>query len=234
MSLPFRVPEGGWCERSTRALRLHSSLTLQLGILVLLTCAVDASYGALPSDDHEARSASPLTYAMQHWDTDDGLPSHTVSDIRQAPDGYLWMATTAGLIRFDGSHFTVFDQRNAGIISSRVARFHFTPAGGLRIIADDESVLESPTTDVPRFVPVPRAGGATKDPSTDTLSTEELEDGDRALRSIPLSVLGAEGTGRLTDRFGNVWTSRPDAVEVRRADGSAPFWSHSFPAGTRI
>ena len=28
------------------------------------------------------------------------------------PDGYLWLATTASLARFDGVQFTLFDSRN--------------------------------------------------------------------------------------------------------------------------
>src|SRR5262245_34236965 len=98
MSLPFTVLEVGRYGRLPLARRFRLSAISRLGVLALLACRVDASSAAVPSGDREARPSSPSTYAMRHWDTDEGLPSHTITDIRQAPDGYLWMATTAGLI----------------------------------------------------------------------------------------------------------------------------------------
>jgi ligand-binding sensor domain-containing protein len=48
-------------------------------------------------------------YGLDVWQTADGLPQSTVKVIRQTRDGYLWLATEAGLARFDGARFTVFD-----------------------------------------------------------------------------------------------------------------------------
>ncbi|MCP4899204.1 MAG: hypothetical protein GY906_19750 [bacterium] len=39
----------------------------------------------------------------------DGLPSNHVRDIAQTPDGYLWLATSAGVVRFDGMQPRVFN-----------------------------------------------------------------------------------------------------------------------------
>ncbi len=41
-----------------------------------------------------------------------GLPSSEVYDVQQDNQGYLWFATDQGLARFDGYHFTVFDQES--------------------------------------------------------------------------------------------------------------------------
>jgi ligand-binding sensor domain-containing protein/signal transduction histidine kinase len=43
------------------------------------------------------------------WQREDGLPHSMVKAIRQSRDGYLWLATEEGLVRFDGARFTVFD-----------------------------------------------------------------------------------------------------------------------------
>jgi diguanylate cyclase (GGDEF)-like protein/PAS domain S-box-containing protein len=51
------------------------------------------------------------TYVLDQWDVSHGLPFTTVRSIRQTPDGYLWLATQSGLVRFDGANFTVFDVR---------------------------------------------------------------------------------------------------------------------------
>ncbi|HUA66107.1 MAG TPA: two-component regulator propeller domain-containing protein [Alphaproteobacteria bacterium] len=42
------------------------------------------------------------------WQTDDGLPDNNVSMVVQGADGYLWIVTPAGLIRFDGESFSPF------------------------------------------------------------------------------------------------------------------------------
>ena len=57
--------------------------------------------------------AQPLRqYGQQLWQTDNGLPQNTVHAIRQTHDGYLWLATDGGLVRFDGIEFTLFDRRS--------------------------------------------------------------------------------------------------------------------------
>jgi ligand-binding sensor domain-containing protein/signal transduction histidine kinase len=51
-------------------------------------------------------------YTRRVWQASDGLPEQTVQAFAQTPDGYLWIGTTGGLVRFDGAHFTVFDRQN--------------------------------------------------------------------------------------------------------------------------
>ena len=51
-------------------------------------------------------------YTRHVWQAPDGLPEQTVQAFAQTPDGYLWIGTTGGLLRFDGVHFTVFDRQN--------------------------------------------------------------------------------------------------------------------------
>src|SRR5882724_4038556 len=41
-----------------------------------------------------------------------GLPQQQVSSILQTRDGYIWLATVDGLVRFDGVKFTTFDTKN--------------------------------------------------------------------------------------------------------------------------
>lgn len=51
-------------------------------------------------------------YASRTWQTEEGLPNNNVQALAQTPDGYLWVGTQAGLARFDGLHFTIFDPAN--------------------------------------------------------------------------------------------------------------------------
>jgi ligand-binding sensor domain-containing protein/signal transduction histidine kinase len=43
---------------------------------------------------------------------ENGLPQNTVTALLQTQDGYLWIGTEAGLVRFDGSSFQVFDHNS--------------------------------------------------------------------------------------------------------------------------
>jgi ligand-binding sensor domain-containing protein/signal transduction histidine kinase len=54
--------------------------------------------------------ATPLAnYARQAWLMENGLPQNTVQALAQTRDGFVWLGTEAGLVRFDGSGFAVFD-----------------------------------------------------------------------------------------------------------------------------
>src|SRR5262249_27836152 len=62
---------------------------------------------ALPSAIASDGSAgSPTQYTSSTWTSRDGLPSSFVMSVTQDRDGYLWIGTTAGLVRFDGYRFT--------------------------------------------------------------------------------------------------------------------------------
>lgn len=52
-------------------------------------------------------------YSHDVWKDEEGLPQNSVYALAQTRDGYLWVATWEGLVRFDGVHFTVYDKRNA-------------------------------------------------------------------------------------------------------------------------
>jgi len=61
----------------------------------------------------QAQAVSALVgvgdYSMRVWKAEDGLPDSKVNAVLQTRDGYLWVGTFAGLARFDGVAFTVFN-----------------------------------------------------------------------------------------------------------------------------
>ncbi|MGA9718413.1 MAG: two-component regulator propeller domain-containing protein, partial [Acidobacteriaceae bacterium] len=59
-------------------------------------------------------------YGQQLWQTDNGLPQNAVHAILQTTDGYLWLATDGGLVRFNGVDFTLFDRRSTPQIRSNL------------------------------------------------------------------------------------------------------------------
>jgi len=44
-------------------------------------------------------------YVRHRWGTESGFPKGPVYSISQTSDGYLWIGTDAGLVRFDGVKF---------------------------------------------------------------------------------------------------------------------------------
>jgi ligand-binding sensor domain-containing protein len=87
----------------TRKTLLHVSAAAALIIFQL----VGAS--ALRSDD---RRIPIVEYVHNVWQAAQGLPQNAVQAIAQTPDGYLWLATQEGLVRFDGVRLTVFDRKS--------------------------------------------------------------------------------------------------------------------------
>jgi ligand-binding sensor domain-containing protein len=71
-------------------------------------------------------------YRFDHWTADNGLPQNSVRDIVQTRDGYLWLTTFDGLVRFDGVRFTVFNKSNSpGIITNRFVQLFEDAQGDL-------------------------------------------------------------------------------------------------------
>jgi signal transduction histidine kinase/ligand-binding sensor domain-containing protein len=52
-------------------------------------------------------------YRIDSWTTENGLPQNSISGLIQTPDGYIWVGTSDGLVRFDGVRFTVFNKANS-------------------------------------------------------------------------------------------------------------------------
>ena len=83
-------------------------LWLCVGLLI-----VPAPAGAVGHSD------SP--FIVDVWTSKEGLPENAVISVIQTRDGYLWLGTLNGLVRFDGNRFTVFNQNNTpGLNSDRI------------------------------------------------------------------------------------------------------------------
>jgi len=80
-----------------------------LPFLLLLTVSGVASVGSAPD------------YAKRLWQAQDGLPDEIVHAFAQTRDGYLWIGTQGGLLRFDGQRFVLYDRGNTpGLTESGV------------------------------------------------------------------------------------------------------------------
>jgi signal transduction histidine kinase/ligand-binding sensor domain-containing protein len=92
-------------------------------LLPLFTCFAVLAAGPASALD-PARSLGQ--YKHTNWSADDGVPS-VVSALGHGPDGYLWMGSRDGLVRFDGVSFeTIAPERRiegrAGVSAVLAAR----------------------------------------------------------------------------------------------------------------
>ncbi len=58
------------------------------------------------------RAAADSPFTLDVWSTADGLPQSSVIALTQTRDGYLWLGTLNGLVRFDGNSMTPFNVNN--------------------------------------------------------------------------------------------------------------------------
>ncbi len=93
--------------------------TLELGSPVEERAGVDDGTFRAVVDHSTTRalhqSSAPSSfpeYRVTRWTAENGLPQNWVKALVQTHDGYLWIGTLNGLVRFDGVKFTVFDHRN--------------------------------------------------------------------------------------------------------------------------
>jgi signal transduction histidine kinase/ligand-binding sensor domain-containing protein len=92
--------------------RNDARMTLvSLSFCIIYVCAVVAEEPQITKGGETAGS-STTNYRITRWTTEQGLPQNRVTAITQTPDGYLWLGTWFGLVRFDGARFVVFDHNN--------------------------------------------------------------------------------------------------------------------------
>ncbi|MBW8781520.1 MAG: hypothetical protein JF599_06505 [Verrucomicrobia bacterium] len=98
--------------------------TLSL-MMVSPAWAEDTALGAIPVSED---------YVLRTWEVDEGLPNNSISNLAQTPDGYLWLTTGSGLVRFDGVRFTPFPKETTpGLESNRMSPVFAARDGALWI-----------------------------------------------------------------------------------------------------
>lgn len=92
---------------------------------------------ALLSSTIRAQEIDAENYVITRFGMKDGLPQSSINDIIQSKDGYIWLATYGGIVRFDGNTFTTFDRSNTkGMISDRAIRLYEDADGGIWFFAE--------------------------------------------------------------------------------------------------
>jgi len=96
---------------------------LKLLLAVLTMVCFAASANALSSNKAISE------FIRDRWDAGAGFPGGPVNAFAQTPDGYLWIATEKGLVRFDGLNFVLIEHSESTTVP-------FGPVLGLALDAN--------------------------------------------------------------------------------------------------
>ena len=178
-----------------------------------------------------ATAAGPAEWFLRAWQTEDGLPEHTIVGLAQTPDGYLWLATHEGLFRFDGVRFVEFPAaRQVGRGGGQLRLLLLDRRGRLWVARDGGIVLAITQGELERVVELPPAWSRTLPRNL----VEDAEgaiwvggDGDELCRIPPgagapefPSAPGGNHQRRLAaDRLGQVWFAQGRSVGIVRPGG---------------
>ncbi|MDE2406434.1 MAG: diguanylate cyclase [Xanthomonadaceae bacterium] len=73
-------------------------------------------------------------FYRETWTTREGLPHNQVNSIAQTPDGYLWLGTWEGLVRYNGLEFQLFDRGNTPALKDNAVRSLSVAADGAVVV----------------------------------------------------------------------------------------------------
>jgi signal transduction histidine kinase/ligand-binding sensor domain-containing protein len=181
-------------------------------------------------------------YAHTAWRIQDGLLKGAASAVAQTTDGYLWIATEAGLVRFDGVRFVPWvPPPGKQLLSSSITALLAAPDGGLWI-GTESGLSRWINQEVINYTNQPgRVNSILQDHNgTIWVARSRILDKDGPLCRILGTEMRCYGkqdgitddfTGGLNilteDRSGNLWAGgtsallrwRPDSFSVYKPDG---------------
>src|SRR5215468_7197556 len=119
-----------FCRKAQPNLRCRPTAVFASALL----CLVHAAHGMDPE-----RAMSQ--YVRDRWGTEQGFPKGPVYAITQTADGYLWIGTEAGLVRFDGWNFRLINDQSGAFTIASVLGLVADKDGGLYIRLPDFTLV---------------------------------------------------------------------------------------------
>ncbi|MCM1330089.1 MAG: HD domain-containing protein [Ruminococcus sp.] len=158
-------------------------------------------------------SAEELPYVRTVFNERNGLPTGEANDVLQTSDGYVWVGSYGGLIRYDGTEFRNFSSE--GILPSSSVRMMFEDSSGrLWIGTNDAGVFVYGGGEISQPEGQPRdnflcvrgfaegADGVIYACSNSGIA--EIRDGVMTVYNIP-ELTGQTVYSVAADKFGRVW-----------------------------
>ncbi len=175
-----------------------------------------------------AAAETTQSYVIKVYNDRSGLPTGEANDVVQTPDGYIWIGSYAGLIRYDGTDFRNFSEEGA-LLSSTVRSLYVDSSGRLWIGSNDMGVFYMENES---FV---RPEGQPEDSFLTIRYFTEAENGDiyvstsSGLAKISDGVMSVFETPELVgqtvystaiDNFGRIWCTTNSGCCVINPDGT--------------
>ena len=111
--------------------------------LRVCSCAAALVVAAAPAAA-QPRPVEPKPLTQSHvesWQTRDGLPTNGLRAVAQTDDGFLWLGTEAGLVRFDGVQFRTFDRNSTPELRATDVTALFADRSHLLWIGTDDGAV---------------------------------------------------------------------------------------------
>ena len=88
--------------------------------------------------NHIINAQIPATFQTRHYTTENGLPSNGIKGLEWDEEtGFLWVATEAGIVRFNGIDFKTYTNKNTPFIGSERFRLLIRNNKGIVYAADE-------------------------------------------------------------------------------------------------
>ena len=79
-------------------------------------------------------------YAIQHFTDENGLPQNSINDLLFDKNGYLWLASQVGLVRFNGNTFDLFYPADKPEMESYITSLATDDQGAIYFQTQDHSL----------------------------------------------------------------------------------------------
>lgn len=209
-----------------------------LTLVIAASGLVAQAGGPIPWHEVDLPAVGSSSWTARAWTVAEGLPQDTVTALTQTPDGYLWIGTFAGLARYDGTRFTIFDVTTTPeLASNRITALCADTDGRLWIAADVLTVLEEGRFRVPparagvrpieRLEAHPEGGvrinGRMRHTGTEVLRDDGPNESRELRREIDdRSVADRQASGHVfdacRDRQGRIWIAAGNGLFVAGID----------------
>ena len=106
-----------------------TAFSILLGVALLgtvfTTCATAASPGGITGSETVSTGLEGRQMAIL-YDSSIGMPTSEANDLTQTSDGFIWIGSYSGLVRYDGNSFYRFDSTTgiASVVSNQIGRAH--------------------------------------------------------------------------------------------------------------